>query len=170
MVWTCDSNSRPSAQVLSMTPFVKVLVRWATGKRWADRLPEVKPFNTVARNLHSRILVTVFNLCALVNELRHLFYFLYEWVLDGDCFLFFIIAVGQVLYTLVQRFRRGVPVFFGAVKIRNSYHSLVVSSVTERAKGALLFLCYLVYRRAVPRQVLASFSTIVTGQPLQPRS
>ena len=39
--WSLDSNSRPAAQVLQTTPFVKALVRWATGKRPTDRPPKL---------------------------------------------------------------------------------------------------------------------------------
>ena len=39
--WTWDSNSRPTAQGLPTTPFVKALVRWATCKRLTDRLPKL---------------------------------------------------------------------------------------------------------------------------------
>ena len=36
-----DSNSRPSGQVLSTTPRVKVLFRWATGEGLTNCLPEL---------------------------------------------------------------------------------------------------------------------------------
>ena len=35
-------SSRPAAQVLSTTPCVKALARWATGKRISDRLPKLR--------------------------------------------------------------------------------------------------------------------------------
>ena len=38
--WTRDSNSRPAAEVLPTTPYVKVTVRWATGKDLTSRPPK----------------------------------------------------------------------------------------------------------------------------------
>ena len=39
--WTLGSNSRLTTHGLSTTPFVKALVRWATGKGISNRLPKL---------------------------------------------------------------------------------------------------------------------------------
>ena len=62
-------------------------------------------------------LITVENLCALVNGGQHLFFFLR--VLDCVFFVFFSIAVGRVCYDFSD-FQRDLY-FSGIVKIGNSH-------------------------------------------------